>query len=106
MVFSKSNGLPEKNAKSEDSRGSRNVLPSRSAGNLPNQVENHIKTTILNPSMSASYPSTSETNIFITPAIGRHKFIAGLDRSPKKSILKRPHSYGPSVSFLKYKTLF
>ncbi|KAE9550936.1 hypothetical protein FO519_005850 [Halicephalobus sp. NKZ332] len=46
--------------------------------------------------MSASYPSTSETSIFITPAIGRHRFVAGLDRSPKKSILKRPHSYGPS----------
>uniref|UniRef100_A0A7E4V789 CAP-Gly domain-containing protein n=1 Tax=Panagrellus redivivus TaxID=6233 RepID=A0A7E4V789_PANRE len=73
---------------------------------------NTIHTSLSTPSMYASFPSTSNTNYFITPAIGRHKFTPqnqtqsgsgysgggggnGGIQGPKKSILKRSTGFVP-----------
>uniref|UniRef100_A0A914Y168 GRIP domain-containing protein n=1 Tax=Panagrolaimus superbus TaxID=310955 RepID=A0A914Y168_9BILA len=62
-----------------------------STPSLSSPSSNAITTLLSNASMNASFPSTSDTNYFITPAIGRHRFSPSSSASvtPKKSILKR-----------------
>uniref|UniRef100_A0AC34G0U0 Uncharacterized protein n=1 Tax=Panagrolaimus sp. ES5 TaxID=591445 RepID=A0AC34G0U0_9BILA len=61
-----------------------------STPSLSSPSANAITTLLSNASMNASFPSTSDTNYFITPAIGRHRFSPSSSATtPKKSILKR-----------------
>uniref|UniRef100_A0AC35GHP4 Uncharacterized protein n=1 Tax=Panagrolaimus sp. PS1159 TaxID=55785 RepID=A0AC35GHP4_9BILA len=62
-----------------------------SSPSLSSPSANAITTLLSNASMNASFPSTSDTNYFITPAIGRHRFSpsSSAAAAPKKSILKR-----------------